>query len=248
MSEIIHLEVIGGLCNRLMALISGVCISEDLHRNIIIYWRSNNRQCTASFYDLFQKNCIPNWVKIIDENCSIEKVICISQIEVLETILNKKAILSRADFHKTDPKRWNSYLKKLLPIPHILYKVRKNFLALPRFCVPVGVHIRRTDNTISIAESPLSAFELAMSRLPNGFFYVASDDNEVVQQLMKVFSNRIYCHETLRKRDCIEGIEEAVVSLYTLAFCSQILGSYGSTFSRIAAKIGSKECHIIRKT
>jgi hypothetical protein len=156
-----------------------------------------------------------------------------------------EAIFSQAYIHQSDLNRRHLYFRNLLPQPSILKQVRNNFLAKPGHLIPIGVHIRRTDHFNSITHSPLGRFELAMNKLPNGFFYLATDNEYIFKELRKKFGARLFCHEKLRNRDSEEGIKEAVVSLYTLAFCSSILGSYKSSFSLTAAKLKPTHIEII---
>jgi hypothetical protein len=134
----------------------------------------------------------------------------------------------------------------MLPLPSILNKVRENFRHLPRNAMPIGVHIRRTDCIRAIEESPDEEFRKYMSEIRNGYFYVMTDDSHTFSKIQKSFPGQTYSHERIRNRCTVEGIQEAVVSLYTLASCSIVIGSYAWSFSRMAAIIGSKEAKIMR--
>lgn len=108
----------------------------------------------------------------------------------------------------------------------------------------VGVHIRRTDHTVSRAVSTTERFMALMTdevvRQPRVSFFLATDDPDEEATLMQVFPNRII---TYRKRtidrNTTEGIQDALVDLYCLARTRRILGTVGSTFSRAAATLGN---------
>jgi hypothetical protein len=241
MSKILHLEVRSGLCNRLRALISGICLTEDLNCNLMVYWPSSKPESGATFFDLFEINCLPSRVTIVDKIIPFKKMRCDTKEDAEHAFLNNLPIESNAHFHKTDAKRFTRHIQSLKPLKKITNGVNKNFRALPPDLIPVGVHIRRTDNKKSIQESPFSGFVQTMRKIKNGYFYLATDDAMTATELMQIFPNRIHCHETLRNRTTVEGIQEAMISLYTLAGCSFILGCNGSSFSGLAAELGQKK-------
>ena len=107
----------------------------------------------------------------------------------------------------------------------------------------VGVHIRRTDNKQSIMHSPLELFVEKMKRLidenQNTTFYVASDDAETKRKLQSIFGDRIFVADVKVDRNDRNAIIQAVAEMYALSKTRMIIGSYYSSFSEIAAKIGS---------
>jgi hypothetical protein len=113
----------------------------------------------------------------------------------------------------------------------------------------VGIHIRRTDNTVSIENSPLEVFEKAMDREmsinPNTNFYLCSDDKEIKDYFQKgKWSEKVKVPDGPLSRDSEEGIIQAACELYALSKTRKILGSYWSSFGEIAAKLGNIEIEI----
>lgn len=106
----------------------------------------------------------------------------------------------------------------------------------------IGIHIRRTDNAMSIEKSPLHLFEQRMKAECESDslakFYLASDDPQVHLWAKDLFKDRVIVHPGPLNRDSEAGMIHAVVELYTLANCQKILGSYFSSFSELAAEIG----------
>lgn len=106
----------------------------------------------------------------------------------------------------------------------------------------VGVHIRRTDNIYSITESPTDMFiEQMKKEVDNNnetVFYVASDSQEEKEKLISIFGERIITTSKATARDTKEGVQDALVELYTLSRTSKIIGSNFSSFSELAAQIG----------
>lgn len=113
----------------------------------------------------------------------------------------------------------------------------------------VGVHVRRTDNAVSIAHSPLDAFVQAMQATlaadPAAHFFLATDDPAVRTSLRSAFPGRISCQEiSAVRRDTLSGVRQAVVDLFCLARAPRLLGSYWSSFSDMAAEIGGHPLRI----
>ena len=113
----------------------------------------------------------------------------------------------------------------------------------------VGVHVRRSDNVRSWARSPLSAFLAAMraelARRPSTRFFLATDSEDVRTALRALFGpDRVRCAgRGAVDRDTVDGLEDAVVDLWGLANTDLVLGSYWSSFSEAAARIGGVPLH-----
>lgn len=103
----------------------------------------------------------------------------------------------------------------------------------------IGVHIRRGDSDLCIANNPLEIWEKRMAAEleadPDTCFYIATDDLNVLEGMKAKFPGKIMSHTSAnRTRDSKEGILIAVEEIIILASCRLILGSAGSSFSRIA--------------
>ena len=110
----------------------------------------------------------------------------------------------------------------------------------------IGIHIRRTDNFWSIEHSPTELFikmcHEEILRDPDIKFYLATDDKTVEHDFKQLFNDRICLYEKDEVvRSTKEGIFDAVVDLYNLSNCRIIYGTYKSSFSDIAARIGNTQ-------
>lgn len=113
----------------------------------------------------------------------------------------------------------------------------------------VGIHVRRTDNRDAINNSPLSGFMDKMKREveknPNVHFYLATDDREVENEITAEFGDRIYTFKDKSlARDDNQGIIDAYTEMLCLSRCSKIIGSFNSTYSAMAARIGGIKLEI----
>jgi hypothetical protein len=107
----------------------------------------------------------------------------------------------------------------------------------------VGVHIRRTDHLISIKKSQTSKFITIMEDILNKniqtTFFLATDDDDVKQELIKKFNKKIITNniESYNRNES-NSIQNALIDLYCLSKTKKIYGSYHSTFSQMSAIIG----------
>jgi len=114
----------------------------------------------------------------------------------------------------------------------------------------IGVHIRRTDNVKSIQQNDVDDFLRCMDQrledFPNVMFYVATDDRAVKQTMINRYGNRIIFHPATLERTSLQGMKDAVVDLWCLSQTKEIIGSYHSSYSEIAAQLGGAKLTILR--
>ena len=114
----------------------------------------------------------------------------------------------------------------------------------------IGIHIRRTDNSLAVQHSPLELFvkmmKTEMEADPDVHFYLCSDD-EKVKNVFRADIWREHCRmpEESLDRDTIEGVVQAACEMQALAACKKIYGSYWSSFGGVAARMGRIENIIV---
>lgn len=152
---------------------------------------------------------------------------------------NKKTYLSACVlFYPGESKfRFNSFI----PVPWLQERINERCKNFTNYTV--GVHIRRTDNINSIRESPTELFIQRMKKEIESEsdvrFYVASDSTEEKKKLTSIFGDRIITDWKPTSRSTPEGIEDALVELYSLSRTQKIFGSHRSSYSETAAEIGN---------
>ncbi len=127
-----------------------------------------------------------------------------------------------------------------IPVPEIQQRID---LQCSRFTPKtIGLHIRRTDHEIAIRNSPV---ELFINRIKNDLekdpdinYFLSTDDAETESQIRSLFGDKIMTIDKEYTRNSIKGIKDAVIDLFCLSRTSKIYGSYWSSFSDIASKIG----------
>ncbi|MBQ3742199.1 MAG: hypothetical protein IJP74_11920 [Prevotella sp.] len=115
----------------------------------------------------------------------------------------------------------------------------------------VGIHIRRTDHVISIQSSPTSLFidkiKEEIDAHADTKVFLATDSNDVKRELRQAFGQRIVTPDAEARRDGIDGIRGGLADMYTLAATHKIYGSKGSTFSKMAARLGNIPLQFLEK-
>jgi hypothetical protein len=77
-------------------------------------------------------------------------------------------------------------------------------------------------------------------------FVVATDFLEVQQELENIFPGRIIIHnKSSLDRSSPAAIRDAVIDLYCLAQTRKLIGSYGSSFTETASKLGDVETVVV---
>lgn len=261
----------GGLCNRLRAVLSALSLVEEKHvdARIRVGW-SADAECAARFDQLFVPLDSPHlsigprrwtdrpvtrynlhWPALVRSlsysaqyrNAPPSLDILQRQLSAHDATVYVSTGLAFCDYSP-------QYVRRLRPQPHLQEQIDALSAAFDEHTI--GVHIRRTDHTTCIAESPDHLFVEAMQQCidadPATRFYLATDDAALKASLAVRFPARIIMQQCVGTRSDLRGMEEAVIDLWTLARTSRILGSYWSSYTDTAAEIGGIKLDIIRQT
>ena len=109
----------------------------------------------------------------------------------------------------------------------------------------IGLHVRRTDNKLSIKNNPISKYQeyvkYELKKNDDTNFYLATDDDKVKSFFRKEYGDKIITIDIDLLRSSKEGMISAVVDLFCLAKCKKIYGSSYSTYSYVASKLYNAE-------
>ena len=265
----IYLVPVGGLANRMRAIDSAVALSLKTHSELRIVWF---KDCglNCRFDQLFEPFDIPT-VTVVEaskadlflydrprrKNFFIPRLpqkwlfdSCIYEAQVPKLVQgdfdfcrwaeNKTVyIASFVQFYSPDTE-WKPYAI-FKPQPSLAGEIdarRSRFGSNT-----IGIHIRRTDNAISIAQSPTHLFidrmEKELRRNCDTTFYLATDSEEDKSRITRQFGDRVFFSTQKADRNSVEGIREALVELYLLSHTCRMWGSVHSSFSETAAQIGN---------
>lgn len=273
----IIVEPMGGLANRMRVIASGLSLNKQTGRKLLLIWNLKS-ELNCSFDSLFypindlnvtSKKAIYKHVKANNQKKTHKKILsflinksigidyCIkekdfsdaiwlSKINLLNFVLKKQNLYiqtyqefgeNHAEFSKFIPKEEIQDL-----IDTQTEKFNNN---------TIGIHIRRSDNKLSIEKSPLNLFidklnyEIEKDR--NANFFLATDDLSSENELVKVFGDKIISYKKELNRNSEKGIKDAVVDLFCLSRTKFIYGSYWSSYSEIASRIGNIELVTLNK-
>lgn len=249
MSGIFYLEVNAGLCNRIRALVSGICWAKHLGRDLVVCWPSFKPECIAGFYDLFSEGSLPAGVQVID-NVLSQKTTCLSPMDAVRLIqdvpaANPISLISHGCFWGLDKEMYLTTLRALQP-SHAVLSVMTTWNLRGLRYIDTAIHIRRTDNEKAIRLSPLSAFLDKVKSRSYRVYALFTDDPVAAEILVHEFGkDKIFTFESVRNRVSKEGMIEAAAVFFSLASRKTILGSANSSFSEIASEHGGATLEIV---
>lgn len=271
----IIIEPCAGLGNKLLGLSSAFSVAQELNRELVVMWK-REVGCNVRAEELFD---LPMQVIEISENGYSKEPIAHLRGNQLKKKWRGKAsrFLECGDVEDIKKKEGFAGILKVIEKEPVIYL--KSFgpiceldAASFSFLKPsaniekkgsplfsqldantVGVHVRRTDHTEAIANSPLSLFIRRMQNEvelnPKTGFFVATDDETVKAELREGLPGikLIFNESGIIDRNSKEGLEDAFIEMLSLSRCRKILGSFNSTFSLIPSYIGNIPLEVVKK-
>ena len=262
----ITLVPIGGLANRMRAVVAAFRASEKISQPLRIVWQDTDN-CSARFDQLFEPlegtnfNIVAGSFRdtpATHNNLWLPSLLRLAQYDrQLEDYVPKErnSLLKLAEGDKRlyistchalcdyDPADVSHCFR---PLPRLAEQVEET----ARLFAPLtlGVHIRRTDNKQAILNSPLQAFRQKTAdflKQPGSKVFLCTDDNSVKTYFRQLFGDRLVTRRACLKRNSLHGMQDAVIDLWALARTSKVLGSYYSSFSDTATELGGQPLETI---
>lgn len=267
----ITLVPIGGLANRLRAILSTRMLAMQHNCDFKVVWPCNQSlNCPAQRlirtdvldFELTDKQgwailpftyprkrnaFIPSLFQhlrydslIYEQNDSSAEEIHKGILHALLENRHKLLVMTGLEIYPIQPEIIQQYIQ---PSPEIAASIETTRQHHPK--LSVGLHIRRTDNTISIAQSPLSLFKAKMQQHlqdnPDTIFYLATDSEQVKRELLHDFGPSIITQARPASRTTADGMIDAATELFLLAQLPYFYGSYYSSFSDLICALSSTE-------
>ena len=115
----------------------------------------------------------------------------------------------------------------------------------------IGLHIRRTDNRMSIQNSPDHLFEAAirreLERDSDAVFFLATDDQATQSYFINLWGpDRMLAYPKQFGRDTVPATQDAVIDWMLLARCRKLYCSFYSSFSETAIAVSKAPAIILR--
>lgn len=262
------IEPHGGICNRLFALHSAHCLARDTGQELRVLWNVSP-DLGATFEDLF---AVPRAFETLITKVRFppsdlakvrQKLRLLSfwppfrrDFGWLEVIQMQKdgvdfaAIASRKNAHIEAVSLFYAGREPFFPFQPSAPLAKRIDEEAKGFEELVGVHIRRTDNTKSMQQSPTDLFIEEMRQIlavsPDQKFFLATDDPDEIRRLATEFPNKIETR-TVKSVDRSDksALHDAIIDLYCLARTKRVLGSGNSTFSVVASKLGGSDPYTV---
>lgn len=258
----ITLIPIGGLCNRINAILSAIALNQknNFRYQIKIYWAKSN-DCHADFHELFQaidqdnitifplnkfylcpgakKNLfLPKFIQAFKFD-GIFNGNLISNLDFENLTKGKKKVYIASSNRFCPYEIQRSIADYFKPTDEIECKI--NEICKKYSSNTIGIHIRRTDNKHAIKNSPIERFitliDNELKENPNTIFYLATDEVSIKKEMQELFPNKIITQERELKRNTTNGMKDAVADLYCLGKTKKIIGSSNSTYSFMASHL-----------
>lgn len=271
----IIIEPCAGLGNRLLALTSAYELAKKLNRELIIIWK-REAGCNIRSKDLFAFSGV-QVIDISENGWKKEPIATLKSNHVKKKYRGMAERFVECD----EVEAWKAEggyekVEQMIAAAKVIYlKSYTNLCEIHAasfdFLTPaaavaergnrvfsritdktVGVHIRRTDHSDAIANSPLSLFVDKMkAEMENNdaSFYLTTDDASVIAEMEQHFPKErlIVYEDKVLDRDSMVGIQDALVDMLCLSKCCKIIGSYRSTFSLIPSIMGEIELEMMIK-
>ena len=229
MSNILHLQVLGGLASRMRGVVGAIACCEATGRRLVIDWPKPEHAITsfrATFHDLWS-----NDYEVTRGGQELFKK------DISD--LGRKVDVQLRTCHLTDfmpyySKPMQEYIAVLKPS-----KIVAEFSAeaLEKFRRPtVGIATRCTNNHPMMAD--LGWFEQRMDALARRYhnvqFYLSCDTGGAFDRLSAPYPGRCITQDKTYQYDKL-GIMKSAADLYTLTACDWIVGTNHSGYSEMVA-------------
>ena len=114
-----------------------------------------------------------------------------------------------------------------------------------------ALQIRRTDNSLSVSNSPIELFETileeGLKKDGNVKYFLATDDQPTKLRLKEKYGEHLVTNPREASRTTVEGIIDAAAEMEIMSRCRQIYGSYWSSYSEMASLLGDTPLTVVRK-
>lgn len=114
----------------------------------------------------------------------------------------------------------------------------------------VGVHIRRTDHVVAIANSHTEDFVERMKQEiekdSQVKFFLATDDAKEEERIIGIFGNKVFVQKNRDlRRSSKQGMHNSIIDCLCLSRAKYILGSQRSIFSKVSAELNNILLYIV---
>jgi hypothetical protein len=232
-----------GLCNRVDVIVTGYLLArmqgED---DIEIFWPLSDQHMPVSFHRLFTR--LPRG-RVVERE--------------IHPRLSRDYIAAQASLPPDyrESKFYGEMLSQLLAnvVPEVQSSVSafagQHFQSTSGADeMTVGMHIRRAEKPFPVCPyaQPLRYYEAIIRSFPdNRRFFISTDSQEAFRWMHARFGDRVFQRPKVHdNRSDIAGVREGLVDLLLLSRCQAVVGTFGSSFSYIAARAGGRPILMVK--
>lgn len=246
----------GGLCNRMRVINSACELARRRGDKVVVLWYLSP-ELNCPFESLFQpvnEIEILNFRSLKDPRKLFYQLTARQRFGNDDILNNKTDGVLHEDFYRglKDPVyifTWEHFYPSSdyhLYVPARILQERIDGFTGNFGPRTVGVHIRRTDNMVSMGKSTTEQFIAEMKKelvlYPETRFFLATDDKKEEALLRETFPGKIISNQNRTlDRNSVDGMHDALLDLYCLAATDKLIGSYWSSFTDTAADMGGIE-------
>ncbi len=237
----IYTHYVGGLSNRIKQIFSRMHLYEGMYDTVDLHWKLGgsvyNRFFELFDFSKFQRINEINHSVFLDKNCREDDTWCLllnqsEREQIKDKIPNGYIDLQYQNIPESARNVYLPYFNALKPSEKIQNII--NQVEIPHNCV--SVHIRH--NSVwrmwkRWADDDLNQFINKMKEYDeNTSFILACADQEIYNQMCKIFEGRIVSlpDKQVTDKDNFQDIAE----LYLLSKGRELIATYGSTYSEVA--------------
>jgi hypothetical protein len=249
---------VGGLANRLRVLVSGLALAERSDRTYRYVW-PRTRTCGAAFRELFVNRWPVEDVETLDPELARHRIVGwgFRQAVALLDDPRPDLVLGVGSWLVPTGPRWPTlhdrcaaHLAALAPIEPVAGRVAA-FRARHFRSVMIGVHLRRGDflrerpDVVGNTAKALAVVDRFLAAAPDAGILLCTDDGAMDgdQPASEGLASRFAARYGTRvvstvprslDRRTVEAIQDALVDFQLLRTTQMVVGTEGSSFSRLA--------------
>ncbi|BDL41111.1 hypothetical protein [Methylorubrum sp. GM97] len=261
MSNDVFVIPLGGLGNRLLAVLSGIQLARRRGGECYVSWIADD-ECYCQFGDLFEKNLTIERSQL-DNIPSIDRSFSAYEGRQSGSALVEMpkrgdvVVFSNTVFLDDDQIRhrfrheghqlatFASDLDALGVLSNIKFSVDQYAHTVPSLKNSVGIHIRRGYRDDKFNTSWLDTISLEFYRKiatasanAGHAIHVCSDDEKVVSLFKEEFGASSFPVESREKGTDVRAVQDALRDMLAMSRCKYIVSLYGSTFGYLSAILG----------
>lgn len=242
MKKILFVVPLAGLCNRMRVIASAAELAGRYNMRLIVLW-IRKQNMNIRFSDLFEP--IPHRVLEFSDDQSLSYKLCYHLIKLLRPVymisdkyFDNKYQTNTEYFDRLEGHHGflSTYHNVTDTKDYSMFRINKSLIPLlfPKASLQdvIGIHIRRSDNTLSKDISPTSLFIEKMEEEirinPAVRFYLATDAPEEESLLKEKYGDRILTYQKRSlDRGSKAGMEDAIIDLANLSHCKKSMAVIG---------------------